>query len=133
MGEKSAANLISALEKSRSTTLPRFLYSLGIPQVGETTSETLASSFGSLEALLESSVEALEAVPDVGPVVAGEIRRFFDQNHNVLIINSLIGHGISWDTTHTQSKPAGVLKDKTVVVTGTLPSMSLDQARQWLI
>ena len=133
MGEKSAANLISALEKSRSTTLPRFLYSLGIPQVGETTSETLASSFGSLEALLESSVEALEAVPDVGPVVAGEIRRFFDQNHNVLIINSLIGHGIFWDTTPTQSKPAGVLKDKTVVVTGTLPSMSRDQARQWLI
>ena len=133
MGEKSAANLISALEKSRATTLPRFLYSLGIPQVGETTSETLASSFGSLEALMKSSIDALEAVSDVGPVVAGGIRRFFDQNHNVLIINSLIKHGIFWDTTPTQFNPTGVFKDKTVVITGTLPSMSRDQARQWLI
>ena len=132
-GEKSAANLISALEKSRATTLPRFLYSLGIPQVGETTSETLASSFGSLEALMKSSIDALEAVSDVGPVVAGGIRRFFDQNHNVLIINSLIKHGIFWDTTPTQFNPTGVFKDKTVVITGTLPSMSRDQARQWLI
>lgn len=133
MGEKSAANLISALEKSRATTLPRFLYSLGIPQVGETTSETLASSFGSLETLMKSSIDALEAVSDVGPVVAGGIRRFFDQNHNVLIINSLIKHGIFWDTTPTQFNPTGVFKDKTVVITGTLSSMSRDQARQWLI
>ena len=133
MGEKSADNLISALEKSRKTTLPRFLFALGIPQVGEATAQTLAQHFGTLEALQEAPLASLEAVADVGPVVAEEIRRFFDQSHNQKVIRSLREHGVRWPEVTAGAQPVGGFSGKTVVITGTLPTLSRDQARQWLI
>jgi DNA ligase (NAD+) len=133
MGEKSADNLMSALEKSRATTLPRFLFALGIPQVGEATAQTLAEHFGNLEALQEASLESLETVADVGPVVADEIRRFFDQSHNRKVIASLREHGVSWPQITVRMESNGGFAGKTVVITGTLPNLSRDEARQWLI
>lgn len=133
MGNKSADNLIAALARSRSTTLSRFLYSLGIPQVGEATAEGLASAFGSLEALAGSTLEALEAVPDVGPIVASEIRRFFDQPHNQSVIDQLRAQGVTWPTVFVAKATGGAFDGKTVVITGTLPTMSRDQAREWLV
>jgi|TARA_B100000315_G_scaffold56204_1_gene50413 DNA ligase (NAD+) len=133
MGEKSAENLIASLEKSRQTTLPRFLFALGIPQVGEATAQTLAQSFGTLEELLAAPVGSLETVPDVGPVVALEIRRFFDQTHNQQVIDALRQHGVTWPEINPVATPAGGFAGKTVVITGTLPNLSRDQARRWLI
>ena len=133
MGEKSADNLMSALEKSRATTLPRFLFALGIPQVGEATAQTLAEHFGTLEALQEASLESLEAVADVGPVVADEIRRFFDLSHNRKVIASLRERGVSWPRMPARTESTGGFAGKTVVITGTLPNLSRDEARQWLI
>ena len=133
MGEKSAQNLISALEKSRETTLPRFLFALGIPQVGEATAQTLAQHFGTLETLQEASLASLEAVADVGPVVAEEIRRFFDQSHNQQVIRSLREHGVRWPEVTAAAQPIGGFSGKTVVITGTLPNLSRDEARQWLM
>ena len=133
MGEKSADNLMSALEKSRATTLPRFLFALGIPQVGEATAQTLAEHFGTLEALQEASLESLETVADVGPVVADGIRRFFDQSHNRKVIASLRERGVSWPEITVRTESNGGFAGKTVVITGTLPNLSRDEARQWLI
>ena len=133
MGEKSADNLMSALEKSRATTLPRFLFALGIPQVGEATAQTLAEHFGTLEALQEASLESLETVADVGPVVADEIRRFFDQSENRKVIASLRERGVSWPQITVRTESNGGFAGKTVVITGTLPNLSRDEARQWLI
>ena len=109
------------------------MYSLGIPQVGEATAEGLASAFGSLEALAGSTLEALEAVPDVGPIVAGEIRRFFDQPHNQTVIDQLRAQGVTWPAVFATKATGGAFDGKTVVITGTLPTMSRDQAREWLV
>ena len=133
MGEKSADNLIASLEKSRQTTLPRFLFALGIPQVGEATAQTLAQHFGTLETLMAAPVESLEAVADVGPVVAREIRHFFDQTHNQQVIDALRRHGVDWPEGSPATAPTGGFAGKTVVITGTLPNLSRDQARQWLV
>ena len=133
MGEKSADNLIASLEKSRQTTLPRFLFALGIPQVGEATAQTLAQHFGTLETLMAAPVESLEAVADVGPVVAREIRYFFDQTHNHQVIDALRRHGVDWPEGPPAALPTGGFAGRTVVITGTLPTLSRDQARQWLI
>ena len=133
MGTKSADNLLAALESSRKTTLPRFLYGLGIPQVGEATAQTLAQVFSSLEALAGASVEALEAVPDVGPVVASQIRLFFEQNHNREVIDALRASGVVWPVPEgSTSGRVGPFVGRTVVITGTLNGMSRDQARDWL-
>ena len=134
MGAKSADNLLGALESSRETTLARFLYGLGIPQVGEATAQTLAEYFSTLEALADASTEALEAVPDVGPVVASEIRIFFEQNHNREVIDALRASGVVWPAPEG-STPArvGPFAGRTVVITGTLGEMSRDQARDWLV
>jgi DNA ligase (NAD+) len=134
MGTKSADNLLKALESSRETTLARFLYGLGIPQVGEATAQTLAQYFSTLEALADASTEALEAVPDVGPVVASEIRLFFEQNHNREVIDALRASGVVWPAPEG-STPArvGPFAGRTVVITGTLGEMSRDQARDWLV
>ena len=134
MGAKSADNLLGALESSRETTLARFLYGLGIPQVGEATAQTLAEYFSTLEALADASTEALEAVPDVGPVVASEIRLFFEQNHNREVIDALRASGVVWPAPEG-STPArvGPFAGRTVVITGTLGEMSRDQARDWLV
>ena len=135
MGSKSASNLIEALEKARSTTLARFLYALGIPQVGEATAQALADAFGGLDRLMEASVDRLEEVPDVGPIVAGEILRFFKASHNRAVISDLRKRGVVWQEGLPTSAPAveGYFSGKTVVITGTLSGMSRDQAKDWLM
>jgi DNA ligase (NAD+) len=130
MAEKSAANLLAALERSKSTTLPRFIYALGIRHVGEATAKELAQHFGSLDALMNASLEQLQAVPDIGPVVAQSIRTFFDQPHNREVIEQLRACGVHWD----ESAPADAgspkpLAGKTFVLTGTLPHWSRDEAK----
>ena len=131
MGEKSAENLIEALEKSKQTTLAKFIYALGIREVGEATAESLATHFHSLEKIMQADEEALIEVPDVGPIVAGHIYSFFRQPHNLEVIKSLQQAGIHWDEIE---KPAGnlPLAGKTYVLTGTLNSMSRDQAKEQL-
>jgi DNA ligase (NAD+) len=130
MAEKSATNLVAALEGSKHTTLARFLYALGIRQVGETTAKDLARHFGSLERLQWASVEQLLEVNDVGPIVALSIRTFFDQPHNREVIEQLRAAGVSWSeddgTADNSPKP---LLGKTLVLTGTLPTLSRDQAK----
>src|SRR5690606_10409367 len=96
MGEKSAQKLKQALEKSKSTTLARFLYALGIREVGEATASALAASFGSIDAVMEATEEELQNVPDVGPVVAAHVRAFFQEPHNRTVIKKLIDKGIHW-------------------------------------
>lgn len=127
MGEKSAGNLIAALERSKETTLERFLYSLGIREVGEATAAALAAHFGSLEAIREADSEALEQVADVGPVVAERVRSFFDEKHNREVIEALRSAGVRWPET-AASAGDGPLSGKTFVLTGTLPSMTRDEA-----
>jgi len=131
MAEKSAANLVAALESSKQTTLARFLYALGIRQVGETTAKDLARHFGSLERLECASLEQLLEVNDVGPIVAQSIRTFFDQAHNREVIEQLRAAGIGWadndGTADTRPKP---LLGKTLVLTGSLPTLSRDQAKE---
>ncbi len=132
MGRKSAANLVAALEKSKSTTLARFLYALGIREVGEATARALASHFGNLEALMEADEAELEAVPDVGPVVAAHIRAFFRQRHNRQVIQRLRRLGVHW--TEQQRSP-GVplpLAGKIYVLTGALQAMTRDEAKDRL-
>jgi len=132
MGEKSAENLLVALEKSKSTTLPRFLYALGIREVGEATALSLANHFGDLKPLMEASLDDLQAVPDVGPVVAQHIRSFLSQDHNLEVVADLTDkYGISWP--EIERPPEGVelpLDGKTVVVTGTLAQMTRTQAKE---
>lgn len=131
MAEKSAANVVAALEKSKQTTLARFLYALGIRQVGESTAKDLAKHFGALDRILDASVEQLLEVPDVGPVVAQSIRTFFEQPHNREVVEQLRAAGITWpehDGTAVQAGPQP-LAGKTLVLTGTLPTLSRDDAK----
>lgn len=131
MGEKSAENLVASIESSLSTTLSRFLYSLGIREVGEATAHALANHFGKLESIVAANEEELLAVPDVGPVVASRIRSFFDEPHNRDVIASLQEHGVHWADTEPQKNQAdGPLSGKTFVLTGTLSSMTRDEAKQ---
>jgi DNA ligase (NAD+) len=127
MGEKSAANLVAELERSRKTTLERLIYALGIRNVGETTARDLARHFGDLEPLMRSSEEALLQVSDVGPVVARSIRQFFDEPHNRQVIASLVARGVQWPKAAPAPKASGAVK--TFVLTGTLAGMSRDEAR----
>ncbi len=130
MGEKSAANLVQAIERARHTTLARFLYALGIREVGETTAEALARHFGTLNALMAADEAALLQVPDVGPVVAAAIAAFFHEAHNREVITALRKAGVRW----AESKPAahtgpGPLSGKSFVMTGTLTGMTRDEAK----
>jgi len=130
MGEKSAQNLIDAIEQSKETTLARFLYSLGIREVGEATAAGIAAHFGGLDRIITATEEDLETVPDVGPVVASRIRAFFDEEHNREVIARLTKAGVHWKET----EPSGASKDgplagKVFVLTGTLPSMTRDEAK----
>ena len=134
MADKSAANLVAALKKSRRTTLARFLYALGIRQVGEATAKELARHFGSLDSVLDASVEQLLEVPDIGPIVAESIRTFFDQAHNREVVEQLRAAGIEWDehdgaVNDATTKP---LAGKTVVLTGALPTLTRDDAKALL-
>ncbi|CUA99039.1 NAD-dependent DNA ligase LigA [Thiomonas bhubaneswarensis] len=129
MAEKSAANLLQALERSKSTTLARFLFALGIRHVGEATAKDLARHFGSLDAILDASLEQLLAVPDVGPAVAQSIRTFFDQPHNREVVEQLRACGVHWDETAPDVDAPKPLSGKTLVLTGTLPTLSREQAK----
>ena len=130
MGEKSADNLIRSIEKSKSTTLSRFLFALGIREVGEATAASLANHYGKLDGILDASEEDLQGVADVGPVVASRIRSFFDEEHNRQVINGLQDAGVRWkETEPLAADPNGALSGKTFVLTGTLASMTRDEAR----
>ena len=131
MGEKSADNLLAALEKSKATRLDRFLYGLGIREVGEATALALAAHFGSLDRIRRATLEDLEAVPDVGPVVAGHVHDFFKERHNNQIIDRLVNAGAHWDEFKVSGKRP--LEGKTFVLTGTLSTMPRDEAKQYLI
>ena len=129
MGEKSAQNLLMAIEKSRSTTLARFIFALGIRNVGEATARDLARHFGNLDALLAADVDALQQVPDVGPIVAQCIADFFAEPHNREVIEQLRAAGVHWAEGEPQGSVAGALAGKTFVLTGTLPTLSRDEAK----
>ncbi|MFN9747941.1 MAG: NAD-dependent DNA ligase LigA [Burkholderiales bacterium] len=132
MGQQSADNLIRALERSKHTTLSRFLFSLGIRHVGETTAKDLAHHFGSLNRLMHAHLEPLLAVKDVGPVVAQSIHTFFDEAHNREVIHQLRAAGIQWEETEGKISPnkPQPLAGTTWVLTGTLPSLSREQAKE---
>ena len=129
MGDKSATNLIAALETSRRVSLDRLLYALGIPDVGESTAQALANHFGDLDALIAADEASLQTVPDVGPVVAGEIVRFFAQPHNQEVIAEL-GQQLQLELPAAQPVLSSNLEGASFVLTGTLPSMSREQAKQ---
>lgn len=130
LGEKSAQNLVDGLEKSKRTTLPRFLFALGIRHVGETTAKDIARHFGALDRVLDASVEQLLEVNDVGPVVAQSIHTFFAQPHNREVVEQLRAAGITWEETDgTADLAPKPLAGKTFVLTGTLPTMSRDEAK----
>ncbi|MBL0418860.1 NAD-dependent DNA ligase LigA [Ramlibacter sp. AW1] len=132
MGGKSAANLLGALENSKQTTLPRFLFALGIRHVGEATARDLARHFGSLDAVMQASVDELLQVPDVGPVVAQSIHTFFQQPHNREVVEQLRALGVQWPEGEPAARVPQPLAGVTVVLTGTLPSLSRDEAKALL-
>ncbi len=132
MGDKSAENLLSAIEKSKQVSLPRFLYSLGIREVGEATAKSLVRYFGGLDAIMSADVDALQDVPDVGPVVAGYLCLFFQQEHNREIIQALIDAGVHWPEEQVINRAELPLADQTWVLTGTLEAMSRDEAKSRL-
>ena len=129
MADKSAQNIVAALEKSKQTTLPRFLFGLGIRHVGEATAKELARHFGQLDAIMDASLEQLLQVSDIGPIVAQSLRTFFDQAHNREVVEQLRACDVTW----AEGPPAPVaptpLSGKTFVITGTLPTMSRDEAK----
>ena len=130
MGEKSARNLIAALEKSKQTTLDRFLYSLGIREVGDATARSLARDFGDLGPLIDATEERLESIPDIGPVVAKHIVHFFQQPHNIEVIEKLRNAKVSWPVTEKAAHQP--LQGHTYVLTGSLSVMTRDEARHRL-
>ncbi len=133
MAEKSASNLLTAIEKSKQTTLPRFLYALGIPQVGETTARILANHFTTLEAIESATTEELQSLQDIGPVVAQDIQVFFKQAHNREIIEKLIREGVHWPHIIKEDQQSSELTGKTFVLTGTLSTMTRNEAKAALL
>lgn len=129
MGEKSAHNALQSIEKAKNTTLSRFLFALGIRDVGETTAQNLANHFGTLEAIREADLDTLKQVQDVGDVVANRIFRFWQEPHNVEVVTDLIAQGVQWQAVEKQDIADNPLKDKTVVLTGTLTQLTRDQAK----
>ena len=132
MADKSAQNVLDALAKSKTTTLPRFLFGLGIRHVGEATAKDLARHFGSLDRLLDASVDELLQVNDVGPVVAQSIRTFFDQPHNREVVEQLRAAGVSWPEGEPAERAPQPLLGKTFVLTGTFPTLKRDEAKAML-
>ncbi|MCH8101182.1 MAG: NAD-dependent DNA ligase LigA [Proteobacteria bacterium] len=133
MGEKSADNLVRSIESSKSTSLSRFLYALGIREVGDATAAGLAAHYGRLESIVAASEEELQGVPDVGPIVASRIRAFFQEKHNLEVVTRLQDSGVYWP----ESDPVvlsedGPLAGKTFVITGTLADMTRDQAKKFI-
>ena len=132
MAEKSANNIVAALEKSKQTTLPRFLFGLGIRHVGEATAKELARHFGQLDRIMDASLEALSEVNDVGPVVAQSIHTFFEQPHNREVVEQLRACGLTWEEGEPAARAPQPLAGKTFVLTGTFPTLSRDQAKDLL-
>jgi DNA ligase (NAD+) len=129
MAEKSAANVIAAIEASKETTLARFIYSLGIRHVGEATARDLARHFGSLDALLAAEEAQFLEVPDVGPVLAESLAHFFAERHNREVIAALRKAGVHWPETEPQRAASGRLSGVTFVLTGTLPTLAREEAK----
>jgi DNA ligase (NAD+) len=136
MAEKSAHNVLTAIEKSKQTTLPRFLFGLGIRHVGESTAKAFAKHFGNIDAVMNASLEQLQNVPDVGPVVAQSLREFFDVAYNREVVEQLRAAGVTWDEKDfieaSSSSDALPLSGKTFVLTGTLPTLSRDEAKEMI-
>ena len=132
MADKSAQNIVDALEKSKQTTLPRFLFGLGIRHVGEATAKELARHFGQLDAIMDASEEQLLQVADVGPIVAQSIRTFFDQPHNREVVEQLRACGITWIEGPPAERASTPLSGKTLVLTGTLPTLGREEAKAWI-
>lgn len=132
MGAKSAENALNSLEKAKSTTLARFIFALGIREVGETTALNLANHFKTLDALKAADLEQLQQVPDVGEVVANRIFVFWREAHNVAVVEDLIAQGVHWETVEVKEASENLFKDKTVVLTGTLTQMGRNEAKALL-
>ncbi|KKZ57490.1 NAD-dependent DNA ligase LigA [Haemophilus haemolyticus] len=132
MGAKSAENALNSLEKAKSTTLARFIFALGIREVGEATALNLANHFKTLDALKAADLEELQQVPDVGEVVANRIFVFWREAHNVAVVDDLIAQGVHWETVEVKEASENLFKDKTVVLTGTLTQMGRNEAKALL-
>lgn len=132
MGEKSAQNALNSLEKSKKTTLARFIFALGIRDVGEATALNLSNYFKTLDAIRNADQEQLKEVQDIGEVVAMRVYLFWQEAHNVSVVEDLLAQGIHWDTIEQQEISDNPLKGKSVVLTGTLTKMSRDQAKAYL-
>jgi DNA ligase (NAD+) len=132
MAEKSAFNILSALEASKSTTLPRFIYGLGIRHVGEATAKEFARHFGNLDAFMAASMEELLEVSDVGPIVAQSVVTFFSQSHHQEIVAQLRACGVRWEEGLPAERLTKPLSGQTFVLTGTLPTLSRDEAKAML-
>ncbi|MCH8538143.1 MAG: NAD-dependent DNA ligase LigA, partial [Alkalimonas sp.] len=132
MAEKSATKLLAAIEHAKTTTLPRFIYALGIREVGEATALNLAQHFGNLPALAKATEQELQAVTDVGAVVAQHLIGFFHEPHNQAVIDDLLAQGIQWPVIEVQAESEQPLAGKTLVLTGTLIHMGRDEAKSRL-
>ena len=132
MAEKSANNVLASIEKSKQTTLPRFLFGLGIRHVGEATAKELARHFGKMDAIMDATLDQLLQVADVGPIVAQSLRTFFDQVHNREVVAQLRACGVTWTEGEPSAGASLPLAGQTYVLTGTLPTLSRDQAKDML-
>lgn len=132
MADKSAQNILTALQNSKQTTLPRFLYGLGIRHVGEATAKALAKHFGKLDSIMDASLEQLTQVADVGPIVALSLRTFFDQAHNREVVEQLRACGITWTEGEPSPMAMLALTGKTFVITGTLPTLGREELKEML-
>ncbi|MDO8767897.1 MAG: NAD-dependent DNA ligase LigA [Burkholderiaceae bacterium] len=132
MADKSAQNILDALQQSKQTTLPRFLFGLGIRHVGEATAKALARHFGKLDNIMDASLEQLTQVADVGPIVALSLRTFFDQAHNREVVEQLRACGITWAESEPAPQAVLPLTGKTFVITGTLPTLAREQLKEML-
>ena len=132
MAEKSAANIMVAIEKSKATTLARFIFALGIRNVGEATAKDLARHFGNLEALMDADVASLQRVPDVGPVVAASVARFFAEPHNIEVIEQLRAAGVIWPQGESMAVVSSPIAGNTFVLTGALPTLTRDEAKDMI-
>jgi DNA ligase (NAD+) len=132
LAEKSAANILAAIEKSKTTTLARFIFALGIRNVGEATAKDLARHFGNLDALMAADLDRLQQVPDVGPVVAASVARFFAEPHNIEVIEQLRAAGVNWPEGEALATVSSPIAGKTFVLTGTLPTLTRDEAKDMI-
>ncbi len=132
MAEKSAQNILIALQNSKQTTLPRFLYGLGIRHVGEATAKALVKHFGKLDAIMDAPLEQLTQVADVGPIVALSLRTFFDQTHNREVVEQLRACGVTWEEGEPSPAALLALSGKTFVITGTLPTLGREELKEKL-